>query len=136
MDHPRRDPGARRTERGDPASLPAGILFAFDRADTRGDAEPTSRKPADLIARTRPGRVLVEGHTDGRGADADDRRLSERRAEAVARRLSGDGVPAGPTQSRGPGETRPVASDQRPNGADCPEGRRRNRRVEVVLRRV
>ena len=34
---------------------------------------------------------------------------------------------------RGFGETRPVAPNARPDGADDPEGRRRNRRVEIVV---
>jgi len=72
-------------------------------------------------------RVEIEGHTDGIGADSYNRRLSERRAESVKRYL----VQHFPIQSdrlvvRGYGKSKPIASN------DTPEGRDKNRRVEVV----
>ena len=72
-------------------------------------------------------RVEIEGHTDGIGSDSYNRRLSERRAESVKRYL----VQHYPIQSdrlvvRGYGKSKPIASN------DSPEGRDKNRRVEVV----
>lgn len=42
-------------------------------------------------------------------------------------------VSAVPIESRGYGKSRPIANNQYPDGTDNPEGRQRNRRVEVVV---
>lgn len=70
--------------------------------------------------------VAVEGHTDNVGADAANLSLSERRAKAVMARLIALGVPAARLQAKGYGASQPIASN------DTPEGRQRNRRVELV----
>ena len=72
-------------------------------------------------------RVQIEGHTDSIGSDSYNQRLSERRAESVRRYL----VQHFPVQLdrlvvRGYGKSKPIASN------DTPEGRDKNRRVEVV----
>lgn len=72
-------------------------------------------------------RVSVDGHTDSAGSKKDNQKLSERRAHAVADRLTEQGVAAGCLSVRGFGESRPVAD----NGTT--EGRSRNRRVEIVV---
>lgn len=46
------------------------------------------------------------------------------------------GVGAGRMDAVGVGEGQPVAPNEAPDGADDPEGRARNRRVEVVIREV
>ena len=72
-------------------------------------------------------RVMIEGHTDSIGADSYNRRLSEKRAESVKRYL----VQHFPIQSdrlvvKGYGKSKPIASN------DTPDGRDKNRRVEIV----
>ncbi len=70
----------------------------------------------------------IEGHTDAKGSDAYNRRLSQERAKAVVRHLIGRyGVPRSNLQAVGQGKSRPVASNE------SDDGRRLNRRVEVVL---
>ena len=77
--------------------------------------------------------VSVEGHTDAKGATDYNQALSERRAGTVRDWLVRRGaVPAG-TPMVGYGESRPVAPNVKPDGSDDPEGRAKNRRVEVVL---
>ena len=71
--------------------------------------------------------VRVEGHTDSRGRDSYNQRLSQRRAEAVMRRLIAAGISAERLEAAGYGETRPVAEN------DTDEGRERNRRVEFLI---
>ncbi len=73
-------------------------------------------------------RIEVAGHTDNVGADADNQRLSEQRAAAVARFLTGYGIDAARVTSVGYGESRPVATN------DSEEGRALNRRTEVLVR--
>ena len=75
-----------------------------------------------------PGLTLqIEGHTDSVGSDEYNQQLSERRADSVRDFLAEQGVPVSSITARGFGKTQPVASN------DTPEGRQRNRRVELVV---
>ena len=68
--------------------------------------------------------LVLEGHTDSRGADQYNMSLSDRRAVAVKAKLVEDyGIPAARISAVGYGETRPIADN------DSEEGRARNRRV-------
>src|SRR5262249_34635259 len=72
-------------------------------------------------------RLRIEGDTDGEGPDAREIRLSEHRAQSVARYLAMQGISPNRMEVVGFGKTKPLA----PN--DTPEGMARNRRVEMVL---
>lgn len=75
-----------------------------------------------------PGLTLqIEGHTDSVGSDEFNQQLSERRADSVRDFLAEEGVPGSTMTAAGFGKTQPVASN------DTPEGRQRNRRVELVV---
>jgi outer membrane protein OmpA-like peptidoglycan-associated protein len=71
--------------------------------------------------------LQIEGHTDSVGGDEFNQQLSERRADSVRDFLAEQGVPGSSITARGFGKTQPVASN------DTPEGRQRNRRVELVV---
>ena len=72
----------------------------------------------------------VEGHTDSFGSDAANNDLSQRRADAVrAYLLSQNGLPDNRITATGYGETRPIATN------DTAEGRAKNRRIDLVIRR-
>ena len=73
------------------------------------------------------GRVDVQGHTDSRGRDQHNLRLSERRAQSVMRYMIEQGVSEGRLEAHGYGEERPIA----PN--ETRDGRAQNRRVEFHL---
>jgi outer membrane protein OmpA-like peptidoglycan-associated protein len=69
--------------------------------------------------------IIVEGHTDSTGSDTYNQGLSERRALSVQRLLVDRGVSPARISTVGYGETRPVATN------NTPEGRQMNRRVEI-----
>lgn len=71
--------------------------------------------------------LLIEGHTDNVGSDANNLLLSQKRANAVKTLLVERGVDASRIDARFFGETKPVASN------DTPEGRQQNRRVEMTI---
>jgi len=71
--------------------------------------------------------LQIEGHTDSVGGDEFNQQLSEQRAGSVRDFLAEQGVPVSTITARGFGKTQPVATN------DTPEGRQRNRRVELVL---
>ena len=126
--------GATTTDRGTMLSLPGDVLFDFDKATIRADARPTLDKLAALIKAQNPPRTAIEGHSDGKGNDAYNQRLSEARATAVRDYLIGVQTVDGTKLSvKGIGELRPVAPNMKPDGSDDEAGRGKNRRVEVVL---
>jgi outer membrane protein OmpA-like peptidoglycan-associated protein len=120
--------GTRLTVRND-------VLFDFDKAELRPEAEEALRRVAEIIRQRRPRGVQIVGHTDAMGSDGYNQALSERRARSVEAWLAahGDGLP--PMQATGRGEAAPVAPNTTPEGRDNPEGRQQNRRVEVLLQR-
>jgi outer membrane protein OmpA-like peptidoglycan-associated protein len=108
------------------------FLFDFDRAEVRPEAEPAVAELAQHVEAANKA-VMIEGHTDAIGSESYNQGLSERRAAAVRTALVGRGLRLVPLNIRGFGKSRPVAPNQRPDGTDDPDGRQRNRRVEVVI---
>jgi outer membrane protein OmpA-like peptidoglycan-associated protein len=115
-------------------NLSADLLFDFDKAEVKPEAEPELMKLATVLKSYPRAQVSIEGHTDAKGGDAYNQALSERRAEAVARWLTTHADLNGANlHTRGWGRTKPVAPNTRPDGSDDPEGRAKNRRVEIVV---
>ena len=125
--------GAKVTEREIKIELAADVLFDFDKADLRPEAGPALAKVAAILGSYPRASAAIEGHTDGKGADQYNQRLSERRADSVRRWLAANGVATQMT-SRGLGKTKPVAPNIKSNGSDDPEGRQKNRRVEITVK--
>ncbi len=89
---------------------------------------PVLEEVASVLKRAPQLAVTIEGHTDNLG-DADaNRALSEARARAVVQWLGQNGIEASRLHAEGFGPDRPVA----PN--TTPEGRARNRRVDIIAR--
>lgn len=109
------------------------VLFDFDKAEILAAAEPTLQDIAKLINAPSTGAVAIEGHTDSKGSDSYNKDLSLRRAQAVAQWLGAHGVDKAKLSVRGLGATKPVQPNQLANGADNPQGRAQNRRVEFLL---
>jgi outer membrane protein OmpA-like peptidoglycan-associated protein len=126
--------GAKRTAQGIVITLPDQVLFDFDKADVKPQAAGVLAQIA-LVARHYPAAPMkVDGHTDAKGSPAYNLALSRRRAQAVVAWLAGrEHLDAGRMRATGYGEARPVAPNTNPDGSDNPEGRRRNRRVEVII---
>lgn len=112
--------------------LPSDVLFDFDKSTLRPDAIPVLGKAAQLIGAYPQAPVCINGHTDSKGSNDYNQALSLRRARAVAAQLQ-HAQPDRQWQVRGFGEERPVAPNALPDGSDNPEGRQRNRRVEIVI---
>jgi outer membrane protein OmpA-like peptidoglycan-associated protein len=121
--------GATVTEKEVVIRLPGAILFDFDSANLRPDAERALTDVAQVILSYPKRPVRVEGHTDSIASDAYNQTLSEKRAASVVDWLAAHGVERSLLTGSGLGETRPVA------GNDSAQGRQLNRRVEVVITR-
>ena len=117
-------------------SLAADLLFDFDKADIKPGAEPSLDKVVTVLKASPGSSVSVEGHADGKGADAYNQALSEKRAAAVAQWLaSRANLPAVSVHTKGWGKSKPIAPNTKPDGTDNPEGRAKNRRVEIIVTR-
>ena len=122
--------GARESALEVTVSLPADVLFDFDKAEIRPDAAAALARLATVIRGYPAGRAEIQGHTDAKGNAAYNQLLSQRRAEAVKRWLvEREKVAADHLATRGFGKSRPVADN------DTEAGRQKNRRVEVVVQK-
>ena len=114
-------------------TLSASALFAFGRSDLQAAASPSLDSLAAQLATFPSGKVTITGHTDNRGDEAFNDRLSLRRAEAVLAYLESN-LPA-PVLGQlefltvGAGQREPVTDN------DTPEGQAANRRVVVLVER-
>lgn len=125
---------ATQTEQGIVINLPENILFDFDKADVKSEAEPTLKKISELLTFYKDSPMQINGHTDNKGGDDYNLKLSEKRAEAVKKYLTEKfTVENSRLKAKGFGESQPVAANAKPDGADDPDGRQKNRRVEVVI---
>ena len=114
--------------------LAADVLFDFDKYTLLPKANDTLRKVGQVAASYPSSPMLIEGHTDGKGTHPYNMKLSENRADAVKNWLVANASIAGSRiTTQGWGETKPVAPNKKPDGSDDPEGRQKNRRVQIVM---
>jgi outer membrane protein OmpA-like peptidoglycan-associated protein len=117
-------------------TLAADILFDFDKSTIRADAQAALDRVAEIIRSKSQGVVTIEGFTDSKGAPDYNLRLSRARAEAVQNWLTDrEGLHGAGFTTRGFGATRFAAPNAMPDGSDDPAGRRKNRRVEIIIRK-
>ncbi len=116
--------------------LAADVLFDFDKADILPEAQATLKQAADMIREKAKGTVRVEGHTDAKGSDSYNQRLSERRAAAVKSWfIQKEGLGSVSFATEGFGARKPVAPNKKTDGSDDPDGRQKNRRVEIIFKK-
>ncbi len=104
------------------------INFASGKADIPAANQALLKKAAEVLKGAPAGtRFEVGGHTDSKGAAAGNLKLSQARAAAVAKYLTGLGVKADQLVAKGFGPDMPLASN------DTEEGRFKNRRIEFAV---
>jgi outer membrane protein OmpA-like peptidoglycan-associated protein len=113
--------------------LAADVLFDFDKATIKPQAGAALKNVAAVLKDKAKGPVRIEGHTDAKGSDAYNQNLSVRRADAVRQWLvEKEGLKGAKITTQGFAAKNPVAPNTKPDGSDNPEGRQRNRRVEII----
>lgn len=105
-----------------------GFQFPSGQSEIEANNFPMMNKIVNAIKTFPNARIEVSGHSDSRGTDSTNQKLSELRAEKVAKFLTEVGGVA-PTHilSRGFGESKPVSSNE------TQEGRAENRRIEIQI---
>lgn len=117
-----------QAERGVEIFLPSAALFEVGKSTLKKeDAGPYLDRIAHLVTTKSDKAIALEGHADNVGTMEANQKLSEERAAEIGKALVERGVPATRMRTEGHSSRRPVASNT------TPDGRRLNRRVEVVL---
>ncbi len=115
----------KQTARGTVTSL-SGVLFDTGKTTLKPDAKITLAKLAGVMLVFSKTTMQIEGYTDNVGSEDSNQKLSEARAKSVCEFLATQGIAADRLKAVGKGVADPVA----PN--DTPDGRAKNRRVEIV----
>lgn len=109
------------------------IYFDFDKSDIRDESVIELNKLLVFLSANPSVVVEISGHTDSRGADDYNMKLSDRRAKSVVAWLKARGIPSKRIIAKGYGKTRYIAPNDNPDGSDNPEGRQMNRRIELTI---
>jgi outer membrane protein OmpA-like peptidoglycan-associated protein len=116
--------------------LAADVLFDFDKSNIRPQAEQALKQVATVLRERAKGTVRVEGHTDSKGSDPYNQKLSVSRANSVKNWLvQKEGLKGVRFSTAGFGAKKPAVSNTKADGSDDPEGRQKNRRVEIIARK-
>jgi len=105
-------------------------LFETDKWDIKPEFHVTLDDVARIIKNNKDLKLEIQGHADIRGTAEYNQKLSEKRAQAVEAYFVSKGIESERMNSVGYGFTRPVASN------DTPEGMAKNRRVEINSIRI
>ncbi len=105
------------------------ILFDYDKSSIRKESYSALQSIADIMKEYPNTTFHIEGHTDSRGSDAYNMKLSKERAASVRDYLTTIGMDGSRMTSEGYGEERPVATN------NTAAGRQQNRRVEISLKK-
>lgn len=103
------------------------IFFAFDKFTLFDESKPELNYVANILKKDEDIVVEISGHTDSKGADAYNQRLSQNRANTVAKYLIDQGVAKERLKIVGYGESNPTETNE------TEEGRSKNRRVEFKI---
>jgi outer membrane protein OmpA-like peptidoglycan-associated protein len=105
----------------------SGILFDIDKSDLRPVSQTNLADLAKILNKYPDTNILIEGHTDDTGSDDHNMTLSKDRAQAVSLYMATLDVKSARFSTAGYGETQPIVMN------DTPEGRQKNRRVDIAV---
>lgn len=113
-------------------SATSDTLFGSDGKTLSEGGQAILGHLAELLSELPEVLVDVMGYTDSTGTKEQNQEVSDARAEAVTSYLVDNGINGARILSKGLGESQPVAPNEI-DGNDNPEGRAKNRRVEIIL---
>ena len=103
------------------------IFFDFDKSTLRTASFPELARLIELLEKVPTMKIEISGHTDSKGSEDYNQKLSEARAKSVVTYLIGKGISKSRLTYVGHGESKPVATN------DTDEGRQENRRTEFKI---
>lgn len=116
-----------RVGEGIVVELSSSILFGFDSSELSAEARSNLDKMVSVFQTYPDTNIEIQGHTDSKGSENYNQKLSERRASAVTNYIMGKGIPSSRLTIVGYGENAPKYTN------DTEEGRAKNRRVEFMI---
>ncbi len=105
------------------------VLFDFDKYDLSDEAKQTLEVLKNILITNPDLTIEVAGYTDSKGSTEYNRKLADKRAQAVIDYFKMSGIEGGKFLKKAFGELNFVAVNSNPDGSDNPEGRKYNRRV-------
>jgi len=109
------------------------VYFDFNSAKLKSESSVDLDKIIEIMKKDTTVVFEISAHTDSKGSDTYNQKLSLSRAKSVVDYLFKKGVPFFKLKVQGYGESHPVSPNENPDGSDNPEGRAMNRRVEAKL---
>ncbi|MGQ0827599.1 MAG: OmpA family protein [Bacteroidota bacterium] len=109
------------------------ILFDFSKSELSTEAVADIEKVFNYLNENKNVSMEIIGHTDSKGLELFNTRLSKKRAAEIMRYLISRGIELNRLKAIGMGESQPVAANENSDGTDNQEGRKQNRRVEFVV---
>jgi len=103
------------------------ILFGFDNAALTSEANTNLGKLVTILNKYPDTNIAIYGHTDNKGTEVYNQKLSERRAKAVSNYLVSQNIASSRLTTKGFGKTQPKYSN------DTESGQAQNRRVEFAI---
>ena len=103
------------------------LNFEFGKADIKKDSLPYLDKLAETMLKAKNWTLEIQGHTDNKGSDEFNLKLSQSRADAVKKYLVSKGIIADTITAKGFGESKPLVAN------DTDANREKNRRVEFKI---
>ena len=103
------------------------VFFDFDKWDLRPESFIELNRVVKLLSENPAIEIEMSAHTDSRGSDDYNFKLSDNRAKSVMEYIISKGIDRSRISSHGYGETKPVATNE------TDEGRQLNRRVEFTI---
>lgn len=123
-------------EKDEPPRIePVEAVIAFGASPMKLDdaAQKAIDAVIDAPATKAGGAITLRGHSDSRGSDGDNMVASRIRAELVRDDLVEKGIAKDRITLVALGEGRPISPNVKDDGSDDPEGRAKNRRVEIMV---
>lgn len=121
------DAKVERVGEGIVVEFSSNVLFGFDEADLSAEAKSNLNKLVTVLNTYPETDIEIQGHTDSKGSESYNQKLSKKRANKVSDYLANQGIANNRLSIQGFGETMPKYSN------DDNEGRMRNRRVEFLI---
>jgi outer membrane protein OmpA-like peptidoglycan-associated protein len=134
LERARQEFQAQQTGRSLSMNLSGDVLFDYDKAALKPEAEEALKKVAVVLSQFPESKVTVEGYTDSKGGKTVNMQLSRERAQAVKDWLvRSGGVAIANISVKGFGEQYAIAPNKNADGTDNPLGRALNRRVSIIV---
>ncbi|MBV7530284.1 OmpA family protein [Chitinophaga sp. sic0106] len=109
------------------------VYYDFDQATLKSESFTSLDKLVSMLNEHPTMEIELGAHTDSKGSEKHNRKLSEARAKSVVDYLISKGIDKARLSWKGFGASLPVAPNTLPDGSDNPEGRALNRRTTFSI---